>query len=374
MRELHLLQRRDHCIYRSSVCTRPADFELRLQSWLGATEHPKKDSAPRSRSNSVTHARTSSHYLAARATPEPSHARRRSNVYELDPRRSRVRRIRLPLFVACGTLIVVVWIIFSTTAGSDATQAGTARLRNSLSRPLARRKDSHAVISAKESSFMPSSDPLPVHHLEEKMIYHNYPLSKHRPPPNQFLLSPNAKFDLPAVAIITATNNPRRGPLLETAASLFGQSFQNFLWIIVSDHSDSVESKKLLAEVAKDPRVVVLKNLGFQGLSQGRNVALEHIFEMKEMPRYFIPLDDDDLFEFTALEKLIWMMESNEEWSLGGFHYVKWGDGANETVTTGLHSGKENWTYVRSVRPRHASEADGNRCRATLCQIRRSCE
>lgn len=180
------------------------------------------------------------------------------------------------------------------------------------------------------------------------MIYHNYPLSIHRPPPNQFLRSPATTFGAhPVVALITATNNPRRDAFLETAMSLFGQSMQNFLWVVVDDHTDEADSLAVLKEVAaSDERVVLLQNLGFKGLSQGRNVGLNHVFERTEVPRYLISLDDDDLFEFTALEKMAWMMESNRDWSLGGFYYVKWGEGANETVTTGLHSGRENWALV----------------------------
>ncbi|SCV71254.1 BQ2448_2842 [Microbotryum intermedium] len=49
-------------------------------------------------------------------------------------------------------------------------------------------------------------------------------MSPHRPSPNQFLLSPAARFDNPVVGIITATNNPRSQMLRETAATVLGQS------------------------------------------------------------------------------------------------------------------------------------------------------
>ncbi|GAA5858500.1 hypothetical protein JCM8547_007334 [Rhodosporidiobolus lusitaniae] len=176
------------------------------------------------------------------------------------------------------------------------------------------------------------------------MLYHNTPVSETRPPSNQFLLDPKADLTRPVVAIITATNNPR-DEFLETATTVFGQSLQNFAWIIVDDHTTDSKSLKLFAELAKDPRVVVVKNPGEKGLAAGRNVGLDYVFEgghYAEVPKYLVSLDDDDLFEFTALEKTTWMLESNEDWDLGGFRYIKWGS-SNETVMTGLHSGVENY-------------------------------
>lgn len=290
----------------------------------------------------------------ARTVPQFSTPRPRLHPYDADPDRKRWRRVRLPLFAALAVVGVLLWIVylfFSETEHDDSALTSTERLRKALSRPLVRTKHKVPVIDVSKSPFYPSSDPLPVHHTEADMIYHNYPLSKHRPPANQFLLSPNADFDEPVVAIITATNNPRREMMLESAASLFGQSLQNFIWVIVSDHTDDAESNQVLDELKKDPRVTVLKNTGLKGLPQGRNVALDYVYELPELPKYWIPLDDDDLFEFTALEKLAWMMESNEDWSMGGFYYVKWGEGANETVTTGLHSGKDNWIHVSGSGP-----------------------
>lgn len=60
---------------------------------------------------------------------------------------------------------------------------------------------------------------------------------------------------------------------------------------------------------------------------------------------YVVILDDDDLFELTALEKVVWMLESNPEWAIGGFPYVKFGV-QNVTEWRGLHSGRENYAVV----------------------------
>jgi hypothetical protein len=175
------------------------------------------------------------------------------------------------------------------------------------------------------------------------MIYHNTPVAPSRPPSNQFLLNPSFDLSNPVIAIITATNNPRK-ELLETATTVFGQSLQNFVWIIVDDHTSEPKSLDLLASVGKDPRVHIVKNTGNQGLPAGRNVGIDYALGHYSVnpPKYFVSLDDDDLFEFTALEKTTWMLESNPDWDLGGFRYIKWG-ASNETVMTGLHSGVENY-------------------------------
>ena len=174
------------------------------------------------------------------------------------------------------------------------------------------------------------------------MIYHNTPVAPTRPPSTQFLLDPRADLSRPVVALITATNNPR-AVMRETATTLFGQSLQNFVWVIVDDHTDEPSARDLLVELARDPRVVVVRNPGAAGLAAARNVGLEHVFAHYDPPpKYLVSLDDDDLFEFTALEKTCWMLESNPDFDIGGFRYIKWG-ASNETVTTGLHSGQRNW-------------------------------
>ncbi|GAA5865674.1 hypothetical protein JCM3774_004960 [Rhodotorula dairenensis] len=183
---------------------------------------------------------------------------------------------------------------------------------------------------------------LPVHHEEKKVLYHNGPLAPTRPPSNQFLLDPRADLSRPVVGIITATNNPRE-VMRETAETLFGQSLQNFVWVIVNDHTTQSGSAAMLREIGRDSRVHVVTNTGAQGLSEGRNVGIEWLLAHYDPPpRFLISLDDDDQFELTALEKACWMLESNPTWDLAGFRYIKWG-ASNETVTTGLHSNAANY-------------------------------
>jgi len=225
----------------------------------------------------------------------------------------------------------------STSSGSSWSGFGSSK----WSRPSSK---AATIISSSSSPFPPSENPLPVHHQESLMIYHNTPISKSRPPPNQFLLDPAVDLSRPEIAIITSTNNPRP-EILDTATTVFGQSLQNFVWVIVDDHTTDPKSLELLKQLSQDPRVALIKNSGSQGLSAGRNVGIEYVlshYAPTRIPPYLLSLDDDDLFEFTAFEKSIWMLNSNPEWDLAGFRYIKFGS-SNETVMTGLHSGADNY-------------------------------
>lgn len=190
-----------------------------------------------------------------------------------------------------------------------------------------------------------SDYPLPVHHNPELIHYENTPISPHRPSPAQFTYNPLARRNAePVILIVTAANNPR-DVLLETAATIFHQSLTNWEWVIIDDHSDDPAALELLRRVSLDPRVTIIQNRGNRGLPVARNLALEYAVSKKVVPPYIVCLDDDDLFELTALEKVIWMLESSPEWSIGGFPFVKF-DAQNITEMRGLHNGKENYAVV----------------------------
>lgn len=190
-----------------------------------------------------------------------------------------------------------------------------------------------------------SASPIAVHHDPALLDYSNTPVSVHRPALDQFTRNIHVRLPEPMVIIITAAQNSRP-VMLETIASLQHQSLQNWEWVIVDDHTDDEESLALLEEVALDPRVTLLKNDGPRGLSTARNVGLEYALGKRVIPPYFVCLDDDDLFELTALEKAVWSLESNgKEWDMVGFPFVKFA-AQNTTESRGFHSGKDNYAVV----------------------------
>ncbi|BGP20142.1 hypothetical protein JCM10213_000773 [Rhodosporidiobolus nylandii] len=190
------------------------------------------------------------------------------------------------------------------------------------------------------SPFAPAASPKPVGHTPTSLDFANSPVSISRPSLSQFTLDPQRLSKRPTIAIITATRDAHAPFLRETAASLFGQSVQDFLWLVVDDGTANDEAREVLAELERDGRVRVLRNEEPRGMASSRNRALEVLLAMREVkrPKYVAMLDDDDIYELTALEKVISMLESNEEWDIGGFQVVRFGR-EKELVLHGLHSG-----------------------------------
>ncbi len=97
----------------------------------------------------------------------------------------------------------------------------------------------------------------------------------------------------------------------QTRASLLGQSFQQWEWIIVNDASCDPVSLAILAALRDtDPRIKVLDQPERRGPAAARNLAAK----AANSPYLFF-LDSDDLLEPTALEKMLWCLESHPEWA-----------------------------------------------------------
>ncbi|KAM0753603.1 UDP-Glycosyltransferase/glycogen phosphorylase [Meredithblackwellia eburnea MCA 4105] len=202
-------------------------------------------------------------------------------------------------------------------------------------------------VLASEAPFPPSRDPKPVHFLSKNLDYSNTPISPHRPPPNQFTLAPDAEFNQPVIGFITTTRNPS-AHLSQLAITILGQSLQNFVWIIVDDHSTLPDSLAVIDQLSSDRRVVLLRNQGRQGVASARNAALKYLLDLDYTPPYFSSVGEEDLFELTAFEKTVWMLESNPDWSIAATAQIHFGTD-NSTVNAGLHSGWKNFNEKNSV-------------------------
>ena len=123
------------------------------------------------------------------------------------------------------------------------------------------------------------------------------------------------------VTIITPANDPIY--IDETAKSLFSQSFKLFKWIIVNDHSSS-ETFLMRYRRHDDIRIKVMdcdpESSMLCGLPRTRNTALSMVDT-----KYVLFLDDDDLIESTYLEKVVWFLESNDEYSYVNTFTVNYG-------------------------------------------------
>ncbi len=159
------------------------------------------------------------------------------------------------------------------------------------------------------------------------------------------------------VSIITPTHNP--GPVFEeTIAAVQGQSLQSWEWVVVDNASSEPEAlERLAALVERESRVRLLKQDGNPGPAAARNVALE-----QARGRYVFFLDDDDLIEPTALEKLAWYLEAHPELAMAKGSSVAFG-GQTYHATVGFEAGdlflERNPVTIMALVRREALEAVG---------------
>ena len=126
----------------------------------------------------------------------------------------------------------------------------------------------------------------------------------------------------PTISIITPFYNGGK-TLMETANSIFSQTYPYFEWIIVDDGSKDETSLEELKKVEKmDKRVKVFhKENG--GPSAARDYGIE---KSSEETKYIYFLDCDDLIEKTMLECLYWTLETHPEASFAYTSMVNFGD------------------------------------------------
>ena len=126
----------------------------------------------------------------------------------------------------------------------------------------------------------------------------------------------------PTISIITPFYNGGK-TLMETANSIFSQTYPYFEWIIVDDGSKDETSLEELKKVEKmDKRVKV-----FHKENGGPSVARDYgIEKSSEETKYIYFLDCDDLIEKTMLECLYWTLETHPEASFAYTSMVNFGD------------------------------------------------
>lgn len=122
------------------------------------------------------------------------------------------------------------------------------------------------------------------------------------------------------LSIITPFYNPGE-VFLATADSVFGQSFQNWEWVITDDGSTDPRSLEVLRSVAhRDKRITVLHQAN-RGPSAARNAAFG-----ASRGQYVFLLDSDDLIEPTYLEKALWRLATQPQYAFCNTWCVQFGD------------------------------------------------
>lgn len=166
----------------------------------------------------------------------------------------------------------------------------------------------------------------------ENPDFANLPCSESRP---QFPYRPAEARPEVVVSVITPYYNTDE-VFLETARSLFNQSFQEWEWVIVNDGSTDTSSLERLAAVEKsDPRVKVIDQPN-SGPSAARNAAFRN-----SSGRFICLLDSDDLLEPAFIEKCVWFLESQPAFGFCNSWSVNFG--SEEFLwTTGFERGKDH--------------------------------
>lgn len=126
----------------------------------------------------------------------------------------------------------------------------------------------------------------------------------------------------PTISIVTPFYNGG-ATLVETAYSVFNQTYPFFEWIIVDDGSKDEASLKKLDEVSKiDPRIKV-----FHKENEGPSVARDFgISKCNSDTKYVFFLDCDDIIDKTMLECLYWTLETHPDASFAYTSMINFGD------------------------------------------------
>ncbi len=120
-----------------------------------------------------------------------------------------------------------------------------------------------------------------------------------------FEIMRRVRFNMPLVSIITPAYNCS-STIRETYESIKQQSFNDFEWIVVEDHSTD-DSFLFIEEMVKhDERVVLLQTPTNSGAAVARNLGIE-----KAKGRYIAFLDADDLWVKDKLQKQLEFMKAN---------------------------------------------------------------
>lgn len=107
------------------------------------------------------------------------------------------------------------------------------------------------------------------------------------------------------VSIITPAYNCKK-TIKETYDSILAQTFSDWEWIVVDDHSNDGSFEYVKEITADDNRILVLQTPQNSGAAVARNVGIE-----KASGRYIAFLDSDDLWKEEKLSHQIKFMQEN---------------------------------------------------------------
>lgn len=111
----------------------------------------------------------------------------------------------------------------------------------------------------------------------------------------------------PIIAIITPYYNAGK-TILDTANTVFNQTYPFFEWIIVDDGSKNKDSLDKLEEIENQDSRVKVYHQKNRGPAAARDYGIE---QSSSSVKYVIFLDSDDMMDNTMLECMYWTLESH---------------------------------------------------------------
>lgn len=115
----------------------------------------------------------------------------------------------------------------------------------------------------------------------------------------------NGCEDNQMVSVITPAYNAET-TLEKTYKSLRSQTYENWEWIIIDDHSSDATFQVIKALAKKDPKIRFFQNETNLGAAKSRNLGIHNA-----KGRYIAFLDADDLWKPEKLEKQLTYMKQN---------------------------------------------------------------
>ena len=109
---------------------------------------------------------------------------------------------------------------------------------------------------------------------------------------------------MPLVSVVIPCYNAG-STILRAIRSIETQTIKDIEIIIVNDGSDEADTLKILENISSDRKILNQKN---KGLSSARNYGIS-----ESNSKYILPLDSDDYFSPTFIEKAIRKIEDNEK-------------------------------------------------------------
>jgi GT2 family glycosyltransferase len=146
-------------------------------------------------------------------------------------------------------------------------------------------------------------------------------------------------MSVPRFSIITAVYDPPLDAFADTVASVLGQEYDDWEWVLVDDCSPNPEVRVRLAEVAAlDPRVRVHERQQNGGIVAASSDALNHA-----RGEFICLLDHDDVLETSALELVAETLDEHPD-----VDYA-YSDQDRMTVEGDIHSAfrKPDWSPER---------------------------